>query len=82
MDAGRHTFWSGFADEFEKLSSRRHFMLDGRQVDLDILEPLLEGRSIDTATEDEIRQAEVAPGLGQRMGTWMRQRIPFLFDEE
>ena len=43
---------------------------------------MLEGRSIDTASEDEIQQSEVKPGLGQRMGIWMRQRIPFLFDEE
>ena len=75
-------FWSGFAAEFDKLASRKHFLPDGRQVDLDVLESLLEGRSVDTATEEEIEAALVRPGFGQRMGTWMRQRIPFLFDEE
>lgn len=74
--------WDGFAAELDKLAGRSYFLPDGRQVDLDVLEPLLAGRSVDTATEEEIQQAMIKPGLGQRMGTWMRQRLPFLFDEE
>jgi hypothetical protein len=80
--AGRQITWVGFSDEFDKIARRRYFMPDGREVDLDILEPMLDGRSVDTATEAEITASAAKPGLGQRMGIWMRQRLPFLFDEE
>ena len=80
--SGARTLWTGFADELDKLAGRRHFLPDGREVDLDVLEPLLQGRSIDTATEDEIEQATPKPGMMPRLGSWFRQRIPFLFDEE
>ena len=78
----RKTTWLGFSDELDKLSARRYFLPDGRMVDLDILEPMLDGRSIDAATEEEIQESLASASMGQRMGTWMRQRIPFLFDEE
>jgi len=82
LASARYVHWTGFADELDKLSSRRHFLPDGREVDLNILEPLLAGRSIDTATEEEIAQAAPKPGRVQRLGSWFRSRIPFLCDEE
>ncbi len=78
----RRVHWDAFADELVKVSVRRHFLPDGREVDLDLLEPQLAGRSVDTATEDEIEQSIIRPGMSQRLGSWFRQRIPFLFDEE
>lgn len=81
MDLDQY-MWGGFADEIEKIAVRRHRVLDGRWVDLDVIEPLLQGRSVDMATEEEIAAAEVKAPFHHRFGTWLKGRIPFLFDEE
>ena len=81
-NAAQRVCWTGFGEELDKMAARRHFLPDGREVDLDLLEPLLEGRSIDTATDEEIAQAAPRPGMMPRLGSWFRSRIPFLFDEE